>query len=489
MKKFKLFIDNEWRDSSDGKTFKSFNKADGTEVNEFSQATVEDVDAACKAARKAFPAWAELDGETRAEYLIKIAQIIKRRQREMAEFESMETGKPIRESYNFDIRVSAWAFEYFANLGKEIKGDVIPLVKGGDCNAGDFSFVTYEPYGVAAIIAPYNFPAHLMTRSLAPALAAGNTCVIKASSLTPTTAAILGEIFEEAGLPKGVVNVIHGQGSTVGNALVAHPDVEIVGFTGSEAVGRELLRISANAPIIKKCVLELGGKGPVIVEPDANLELATTAQINGFTFNQGEVCCAMTRAILHESIYDKYLSMLKEKCEAIKIGYPLNEDTQMGCLISESHLEKVDNYVKEAVAAGAKILCGGKRYTEGVCAKGPYYEPTVLTDITPDMRVWKEEVFGPVLCVTKYSDTEEAIAMANDTTFGLGSNIFTENLKKAYHMSKRINAGMVWVNMGNGMHMATPFGGNKNSGMGREYGTYGIHEYLRAKNNMWRMTE
>lgn len=488
MKRYQLYIDGMWVDSSDGKTFFSYDKSDGSVVNEFSQATAADVAAACKAARKAFDGWSSLDGGTRADYLVKIADGIKKRRRAMAEAETKEVGKPIKDSYGFDIRVSAWAFDYFAGLGREIRGDVIPLVAGGDCSKDDFSFATYEPFGVAAIIAPYNFPLHLMTRSLAPALAAGNTCVIKASSMTPSTTAMLGEVFEEAGLPAGVVNIIHGQGGTTGNALASNEEVDIIGFTGSESVGRELLKLSADAPVLKKCILELGGKGPVIVEPDADLSLAADAQINGFTFNQGEVCCAMTRLIIHETVKNRYLEILKERCEGLRIGLPMDEETQMGCLISESHLESVDRYVKEGIEAGARLVCGGKRYMEGLCSKGAYYEPTILDGVRPDMRIWRDEVFGPVLSVITYSDTEEALRLANDTRFGLGSNIFTRDLKKAYQMAKKINAGMVWVNMGNGMHMAAPFGGNKNSGMGREYGIYGLREYMKVKNNTWCMT-
>ena len=484
MKEYKLYIDNQWLDAGDGGTFASYHKATGEEVNRFAAATEADVDRACRAARAAFPAWSGLDGETRSEYLRAAAGIMKRRRREMAELEAMETGKPVYDTYDFDTRVSIWAFEYFADLCREIRGEVIPL---GDVNQRDFDFVTYEPYGVAAIIAPFNFPLHLLTRSLAPALAAGNTCVIKASSITPSTAAVMAEVFEEAGFPAGVVNVVHGQGSLVGNALVSNREVDIVGFTGSEAVGRQLMRLSADSPVMKKLVLELGGKGGVIVEPDADLDIATTCQIEGFTFNQGEVCCAMTRVILHEDVYDAYLAMLKEKCDRIPIGDPLNYDTRMGVLISEEHLREVDAHVKRAVEQGAGFYAGGHRCTKPGCAGAPYYMPTILTDVTPEMDVWRKEVFGPVLCVCKYRDIEDAIRLANDTEFGLGANIFSRDLKKAYQIARRLNAGSVWVNLPNGMHMACPFGGNKNSGSGREYGTYGLHEYLKVKNNMWRM--
>jgi len=280
---------------------------------------------------------------------------------------------------------------------------------------------------------------------------------------------------------------LHGSGSEIGSTMVSHKEVDIIGFTGSETVGRELMRLAASSPVIKKCVLELGGKGPAIIEPDADLEIATTAQIEGFTFNQGEVCCAMTRVILHEAVYDEYLELLARKCSQIKIGDPLDYETRMGALVSEEHLEKVDAYVREAVANGAILYYGGKRYTEGACKEGPYYMPTILTNVTADSKICQEEVFGPVLSVLKYKTTEEAIELANNTMFGLGANVFTENLKKAYWISRQLNAGSVWVNLPNGMHMACPFGGNKNSGSGREYGTYGLHEYLKIKNNMWRM--
>lgn len=484
MRYFPLFIDGAWRGGSEGKRFASYNKATGAAVNEFAVSTQADVAEACRAARAAAPLWAGLDAETRAGYMRKAAAVMRRRQREMAEVEAAETGKPVFDTFGFDTRVAIWAFEYFAGLALEIKGDVIPL---GDCNFRDFDFVTYEPYGVAAIIAPYNFPIHLLTRSMAPALAAGNTCVIKGSSITPTTAAMVAEACEEAGFPRGVVNLVQGSGATVGEWLVRDPEVDVVGFTGSEEVGRQLMHLSAASKVIKKLVLELGGKGGVIIEPDADLDIATTCQIEGFTFNQGEVCCAMTRAIVHESVKDAYLELLAQKCDQVRIGDPLDDETRMGALISMEHLNRVHGHVRRAVEQGAALYYGGERYMEGLCAEGPFYRPTILTGVTPDMDAWRQEIFGPVLCVATYTELEDAIELANATDFGLGANIFTEDLKKAYQIGRRLNAGSVWVNLPNGMHMACPFGGNKNSGTGREYGTYGLHEYLKVKNNMWRM--
>ena len=486
MKEYKLFINSEWCDGAGGETFISYDKGNGEAVSRLAKASPEDGGRACEAARKAFESgvWSELDPGVRADFMMKVADIMKRRATELAQVESRETGKPIKETSGFDIPVSIWAFEYFAGISREIKGEVIPV---GDINDRAFDFVTYEPFGVALIIPPFNFPLHLLTRSLCPALAAGNTCVVKASSVTPTSALILAEIFEEAGVPGGVYNVVNGDGKTLGNALALHREVDIIGFTGSEKIGRELLRRSSESEVIKKCILELGGKGPAIVEPDADIDIATDCQIEGFTFNQGEVCCAMTRLILHEDVYDEYLEMLAEKCGRIKIGYPLNEDTDMGALVAESHLKNVERYVAGALEAGAGLYYGGKRITEGECAHGAYFSPTIITDVTPDMDIWKDEVFGPVLCVMKYRDLNDAVLLANDTDYGLGANIFTENLKKAYRISKRLNAGSVWVNLPNGMNMGCPFGGNKNSGMSREYGTAGLHEYMKIKNNMWRM--
>jgi len=487
MSTYKLFVNNEWVDSSDGKTFTSYDPSNGKEVSKFSSATAEDINRICDLSREVFESgvWSDMDPDDRADLMLKAAEIMKRRKRELAEYEAKETGKPISETFNVDIPYSIWAFEYFANLAREVKGEVIPI--SGHPGRNIFDFVTYEPYGVVTVISPNNFPLHLLTRSLCPALAAGNVCVCKASSTTPTTTAIMGEILIEAGFPAGVVNIVHGKGSVCGEALASHKEVDIVAFTGSEEVGRQLMRYSADSPVIKKTLLELGGKGPAIVEPDCDIEIATNAQLEGFTFNQGEVCCAMTRLFLHKDIYDEFLEMLVKKASKLKIGDTMDESTQMGSLISVSHLEKVDKYIKDAQAEGANLICGGERYMVPPCDKGAYYKPTILENVKPHSKCCREEVFGPVLVVKKYETLDEAIGYANDTDFGLGANIFTEDLKKAYWASKKINAGSIWVNMANGSQMPCPFGGNKNSGLGREYGTVGLHEYLKVKNNMWMM--
>ena len=486
MKRYGLFIDNTWVPAADGAFFVSHGPADGEPIAEFAAAAASDVDAACRAARAAFAdSWADTDPAERAELMLTAASILKRRVKEFAECEARDTGKPVSESLGFDIPFSILAFEYFANIAREVQGHVIPISRTGGREM--FDFVTYEPYGVVAVISPYNFPLHLLTRSLCPALAAGNTVVCKASSLTPFTTSLLGEVILEAGFPPGVVNIISGSGTVAGEALAAHRDVDVIAFTGSEPVGRRLVEISARSPIMKKTVLELGGKGPFIVEPDCDVEGTLASTLLGLCYNQGEVCCAMTRLFLHEQIYDDFLGKLVSRMNALIMGDILDPMTQIGSLISAEHLEEVDRRVKEAVREGARVLCGGERYSVPPCDKGNWYRPTILENVREDSPCCREEVFGPVLVVRKYRDIRDAVRMSNDTDFGLGANVFTQDYQTAYWAARKLNAGTVWVNMPNGAQMSSPFGGNKNSGMGREYGVFGLHEYLRPKNNMWNM--
>lgn len=376
---------------------------------------------------------------------------MRRRLPELAELEARDAGKPIAETTGFDIPFSSYAFEYFGGIAKEIHGDVIPVKNG--LRRGLFDFTTYEPYGVVAVISPFNYPLHLLTRSLAPALAAGNTTVCKASSMTPLTTAVLGEIMLEAGMPKGVVNIISGSGRTVGEELASNKEVDVIAFTGSETVGRRLMELSAQSPVIKKTLLELGGKGPVIVEPDCDIDSAVQCMVLGLCSNQGQVCCATTRLYLHEDIYDAFLEKLKNAVCALKLGDTLDPKTEMGSLISKQHREEVDAFVQEAVKNGAHIVCGGKAYEEGGCKDGAFYLPTILDHLDQSFRCVNEEIFGPVLCVQKYSAIDEAIALANDTSFGLGANIFTLDYRVAYKTAQQINAGSVWVNMPNGSQM------------------------------------
>ena len=481
MKQFKLFINNEWVDAKDGKTFISYDPATGEAIAELASASKEDVDKAAAAAKAAFDSgvWSNMDPEERGEYLRKAADILRRRADEFAVWECKDTGKPLSETGPVDIFYSARALEYFAKIMTTFKGETINI-------PGNFAFdyVTYEPMGVVGTISPWNFPLHLFTRAVCPALAAGNCVVAKASSLTPITSQLMGEIFLEAGFPAGVVNIVSGPGNIVGEAIMANKDISMVSFTGSEEVGRSLLRQASEAPIIKKVILELGGKGPIIVHNDADISGAVNSTIQGFCLNQGEVCCASSRLILHEDIYDEFMALMLKRLAMIKIGDTMDPATQMGSLINKHQLEVVDGYVKGAIAGGAKVLCGGAPLTGGIYDKGNFYPPTVLVNVTPDMKCVREEIFGPVLCVLTYKTEEEAVALANDTEFGLGAAVWSENPRTLYHMAKGIDSGTVWQNCNVMSKLEAPYGGNKNSGIGRENGTHGILEYMKTKNNI-----
>lgn len=485
-RKFDLFIDNEWIAPEGGKYIETYNPANGEKLGEVASASGAQVDAACFAARRAFQnGWGETDAHERAAVLRRVADGMRKREKELAETEAQDSGKPISETTGFDIPFSIYAFEYFASICTEVAGETLPVKNG--LKRGLFDFTTYEPYGVTAVISPFNYPLHLMTRSLCPALAAGNTAVCKAASATPLSAALLAEIIADAGVPKGVVNFIFGAGATCGEALASNREVDVIAFTGSEEVGRRLMELSARSPVIKKTLLELGGKGPVIIEPDCDMDSAVQCLLLGLCSNQGEVCCATTRMFLHEAIYDEFLEKLKTAVCALKMGDTMDPATEMGSLISAAHLERVDGFVQRAVAEGARLVCGGRKYTQGACAKGNFYLPTILDNLTPNFECVRQEIFGPVLSVQKYHSIDEAVKLANDTDFGLGANIFTNDYRTAYFAAQKINAGTVWVNMPNGSQMNCPFGGNKNSGLGREYGMTGLKEYLRVKNNMWNM--
>jgi len=480
MQKFKFLINNEWVDASSGKTYQVLDPSKNEPIAEVALADKEDVDRAVKAAREAFNKgiWSELDGDKRAEYMLKATELMRKRTKELAKWETLECGKPISESEDIDMPYSIRAMEYFANQAREIKGEVIPI-PGGYA----FDYVTYEPYGVVGSIVPWNFPLHLATRTLCPAVATGNTVVLKPSSFTPITAILLGEIILEAGFPPGVVNIISGPGDTAGNAMLSHPDINMISFTGSLEVGRKVLEASAK-PRIKKVILELGGKGPFIAEADCNIDGAVNSLIVGFCLEQGEVCCASTRLFLHEKIYKEFMEKLVARAKSLKLGETMDPTTQMGALISRTQLEKVDGCVKEAIRDGAKLVCGGEKLNVSPFNKGNYYKPTILENVTNDMRCAQEEIFGPVLVVIKYQELEEAIKQANDTVYGLSATIWSENIKTLYWAAKKLDAGTVWMNTNVMSKIEAPYGGNKDSGLGREDGTIGLKEYLKVKNNI-----
>lgn len=481
MKRLKLFIDNSWSDAADGATFESTNPATGETVAVLAKAGKSDVDRAVGAAKKAFDSgvWSRMDPDGRADLMLKAANIMRKRFDELAELEAMDSGKPIRETRLVDIPYAIRAMEYFANMSREIKGEVIPL-------PGDqaFDWVSFEPYGVVAAITPWNFPLHLATRAICPAIATGNCVVAKPSSLAPVTTVLLGEILLEAGFPPGVVNILSGPGGSTGDALVGHADVRMITFTGSVEIGRRVMGLAATSPIIKKVLLELGGKGPFIAEADCDVDAAVNSLIPGFCLVEGQVCCASTRLYLHEAIYDEFMDNLVRKVDSLRFGDIMDPETQIGSLISSDQLKTVDGYVKQAVEAGARLVYGGEQVTTPPCDKGSFYKPTILEVESNDLACVREEVFGPVLTVKRYGDIDEAIALANDTDYGLGATVYSSNPRTLFRAAKEIDAGMVWLNTNVMSKIEAPYGGNKNSGLGREDGTIGLKEYLKAKNNV-----
>lgn len=486
MKQFKLFINNQWVDAEGGKTFKSICPCTGETIAELAYASSADTARAIDAAHAAFAAgtWSDLDPEERSPYLHRVADLIEKRFEELAKWEALDTGKPIGETRTVDIPLAIRAFRYHADEIKALKGHVIN-VPGKSC----FDYVTYEPQGVVAAIAPWNFPLHLLTRTIGAALAAGNTVVCKAATWTPVTTQILGEIFLEAGVPAGVYNSVSGSGGVVGEELLANDKVAMVALTGSEDVGRRLMEASARARRIKKLSLELGGKSAAIANKDCDFNAAVNAAMLGICYNQGEVCVSTSRLLLHDEIYDKFMKSLVARLKRIRIGDCMSTDSQMGSLISAEHRATVHGFVERAVKEGATIATGGKPLTGGIYDKGFYYPPTVLENVTRDMEVFQEEIFGPVLSVTRFKTLDEAIELANATRFGLGSAIFSENPKTLYWAARKLDAGTVWLNCVARANIETPFGGNRNSGLGRENGLEGLLEYMKVKNNIMVVSE
>lgn len=486
MKNLKLFINNEWVDAEAEKSFTSINPADNEPIAELALASDADAEKAVKAAKDTFESgvWSELDGDSRANYMLKAADIIRRRAKELARWEAVDTGKPIYETELVDIPYAIRAMEYFANRAREIQGQVIPIPQ-----AEVFDWVVYEPYGVVGSITTWNFPIHLATRGICPAIAAGNTVVAKASSMAPVTPILLGEIIEEAGFPPGVVNILSGPGSVAGEAIIRHPDVSMITFSGSLEIGQHIMEAASKGPVIKKVLLELSGKGPFIAHHDCRIEDAVNQLIKGFCLTLGQVCCASTRLYLHEKIFDEFMALLIDRVESLVIGNILDHTTQIGSLIDKYQLEMVDAYVRKAIEEGATVVTGGERFTEPPCDKGSFYMPTILTDINHSMECVKEEIFGPVLVVQKYSDLDDAIELANDTDYALGASVFSENVRTLHYAAKKLDAGTIWLNTNVMSKIEAPYGGNKNSGLGREDGVIGMMEYLKVKNHVLNLSE
>jgi acyl-CoA reductase-like NAD-dependent aldehyde dehydrogenase len=476
MKTYKLFIDNEWCEASDGKTFVTTNPANGQEIAKVASATVEDVERAVLAARKAFDdgPWPRMSAMERGRVLKKCAEILMKRLEEFALVETLDVGKPIKESRLFDIPMCADCFEFYGNFIVSVNGESIP--------AGDdvLDYTLKEPVGVIGAITPWNFPMALAIRKIAPAIAAGNTMVIKPATVTPLTTLMLGEVFQEAGLPKGVVNVVTGRGSVVGEALTGSKLIDKYSFTGSTEIGSEVMKKAACN--ICSASLELGGKSPAIVLKDANIDTAVKAILFGVFLNQGECCCASTRVLIDRSIHDEFMEKFVAAAKKIKVGPGEKDTTQMGPLVSKEHQKTVLDYIDKGVKQGAKIALGGNVKLEGELAKGYFVMPTIFDGVTPEMAIYQEEIFGPVQCVTAFDSEEELIEAANDTTYGLAASIFTEDLRKGHVLARKLKAGTVWINIHNFVFSQAPYGGYKQSGLGRELGKEGLEAYMETKN-------
>ena len=467
-----LYINGQPFAATSGEVFDTINPATGDVIAKVQQASQADVDAAVVAAQTAQLSWGALSGAERGRILNRAAQLIREHNDELARLEVLDTGKPWQEAEVVDIQTGADVIEFFAGLAASLQGEY------QDLGNGNFFYTRPEPLGVCAGIGAWNYPVQIAMWKAGPCLAAGNTMVFKPSEETPLSVLRLAELFTEAGLPDGVFNVVQGDGR-VGQMLTAHPGIAKVSFTGECGTGRKVM--GASSATLKDVTMELGGKSPLIIFGDADLKNAVAGAMIANFYTQGEVCTNGTRVFVHESIYDTFLEQLKARTEQLVIGDPMDPSTQIGALISISHLEKVMGYIDSAKAAGARLLCGGERVTEGALANGAFIKPTVFVDCTDDMPQVKDEIFGPVMSVLKFSDEDEVIRRANDTEFGLAAGLFTRDISRAHRVIAQMQAGICWINTWGGSPAEMPVGGYKQSGVGRENGLVTLKHYTQTK--------
>ncbi len=472
---FPLFINGEFKDTKEKQSV--INPSTGQVIADVSIACLEDIDFALNSARIAFDKgpWTKISLEERKNFILRIKEGILEKCAKLAQLETLNTGKPIKESTFMDIPSAAKTFEFIANNFQKYLAEENPTLEAGtECK------LIREPRGVVVLIVPWNYPLLIASWKLASALAAGNTVILKPSRLTPLTALELAKIIDAAGLPKGVVNIINGSGAAIGKALCSDKRVDMISFTGSNEVGRQI--ISYASENVKKLIMELGGKSASIILKDVDLEVAVNSSLCSIFLNQGQMCTAMSRIFVKDDIYDKFISDFTEKTKRIKLGRGSEHEAQMGPLISESQRKKVIAYVEKAKKEGAKLLCGGKVPDEQNLKQGFFFEPTVFADVTPKMAIFKEEVFGPVACINKFSKIEGAIELANTSDFGLACSIWTKNNALAKNIAEKINAGIIWINTYGMFYNEAPYGGFKQSGFGKELGKEGFLEYTRLKN-------
>ena len=477
---YQLYINGKWVPASDGAMFKAYNPSNGEVLSTCAQATKEDVDTAVKAAREALKTWKKVSPIQRQEYLLKIADVIDANADHLAMVETLDNGKPIRETRNVDIPMAADHFRYFAGAIRTEEGRAVML------DEKTLSIVLREPIGVVGQVIPWNFPFLMAAWKLAPVLAAGCTTVLKPSSHTSLSILELMRLIEGI-LPDGVINVITGSGSKSGQYLLDHPGLQKLAFTGSTEVGRGVYKAAMEKMI--PATLELGGKSANIFFEDCKWDMAMDGAQLGILFNQGQVCCAGSRIFVQESIYDKFIHDLAERFNRVKVGLPWNEDTQMGSQIYKQQVDQILEYVKIGQSEGAKLICGGEKIMDDGLDKGNFVRPTIFADVTNDMRIAQEEIFGPVVCILKFKNEEGVIAMANDSEYGLGGAVWTRDINRAIRVSRGIETGRMWVNTYNAIPAGAPFGGYKMSGIGRETDKMILQHYTQTKNIFINLSE
>jgi acyl-CoA reductase-like NAD-dependent aldehyde dehydrogenase len=469
----RLFIDNEWRPSASGATMEVVNPATEEVIADVPSADAADVDAAVAAARAALDGdWGRMGARERGRLVRKLADRLLARADEVARLETLHNGKPITESRKIEIPMAVECFEYYAGWADKVLGETIP-VKGNH-----LAYTLREPVGVVAAIVPWNFPLLLAAWKVAPALACGNTVILKPASQTPLTALALGDLAIEAGLPPGVLNVITGPGSTVGQAIVEHPGIDKIAFTGDTSTGRSIMRTAAGT--LKRITLELGGKSPNIVLPDADIDAAVRGATIGIFYGKGEVCAAGSRLLVDRSIKDELIDKLAARTRKMVPGDPMDPATRFGAIASRKQLETVLRYIDAGRREGATLVAGGERADIGT-GRGYFVQPTVFADVRPEMTISREEIFGPVLAAIDFADLDEAISRANDTPYGLAAGVWTRDIKKAHYVARKLQAGTVWVNTYNVYDAAAPFGGYKQSGFGRELSGHALEHYTQVK--------
>lgn len=467
-----LFIDGKFCDGSDGATIDIVNPTTGKVIAKVSEGTRKDVDLAVAAAQKAYnTVWGlKTPGQERGKLLIKLAELIEANADEIAAIETLDNGKTFKDARGFDVPEAAAVFRYYGGWADKIEGKTIEV------NPTKFAYTLHEPIGTVGCIIPWNFPLLMLSWKLGPALATGNTIVLKPSELTPLTALRVCQLINEAGFPPGVVNVVNGYGTTVGAGIAEHPHLEKVAFTGSTLVGRSVMKAAASSNL-KKVTLELGGKSPNIIFNDANLEQAVKWAAFGILFNHGQCCCAGSRVYVQSGIYDEFAKAFTDHIKTLQVGDPFDEGIYQGPQISQTQQDRIMNYIECGKKEGATVVLGGDKHGND----GFFVQPTVFTNTKPDMTIVKEEIFGPVVVLIKFEDEDDIIHQANDSMYGLAAAVFSRDVTRALSVAHRLHAGTVWVNCYNKLHSNVPFGGYKTSGFGRELGEYALQNYTNVK--------